>query len=775
MKLKANNEVFSPDKEIKDMNDPLAKIPIKYKLTLTFIFICLLSLGAGGLLGFFTTKRSLETQIIGDLFLISKTLEGNIYFYLEDLKNRTQDFSSDGFIRDMTVRLRQNNSYEIKEELSQHLKRNKVSLVKSFFETLVLSPQGEVLASSNLTNIGKDLSREKYFQEGKTGIYVGGVSYLEEDEKVPCFHISSPLTDKMTGEFMGVMVNRVDPGELSDVVRGEYQMSLGTISRPLSGSVALISYLLQPDGYMITSAGKGHIEEAILKRKFSPYPIQILQEGGLGQYSGIYQDYRGEDVVGVARFLPAMQWVLVVEMSAMEAFKPIGQLKRNLLWGGLVLICFTIALLYFPMKFTIFPLLRLKHAVDKIEQGEFPDSLRVNSRDEIGQLARSFDHMAQKLAERTQKLEESCRELEKREQEVGQEKNLLTTIIHCMNDGIVFISPDNRILFTNNVTGLVNKAQKHLGETIFFCFPSSHHTSISSMIEKARNERKTQNHPPVQLDGRFYESIFSPVIDPRGAYLGTIWVSRDITERKIIEEQMIQSEKLSSIGQLSAGIAHELNTPLGSIVFLADELSDLVGNDHRTDGQVGKRIAKILESIQGQAYRCKEITQSLLNFSRKSEIIEEDSDVIQIIEEIISLVSSTQVKYKIKIIKQYKEVNLFTKADPSLLRQVFLNLFTNALDAVVNEGKVTVQVWKEESVIHVCIIDNGVGIAEENLKKVFDPFFTNKPPGKGTGLGLSLSYGIIKDLGGEIWIDSQLGKGTKVEVTLPALQTVERL
>ena len=97
------------------MNDPLAKIPIKYKLTLTFLFICLLSLGAGGMLGFITTKRSLETQILEDLSRIAEGLEGSIYFYLEDLKNRTQDFSSDGFIRDMTARLRQQDSQTIRE------------------------------------------------------------------------------------------------------------------------------------------------------------------------------------------------------------------------------------------------------------------------------------------------------------------------------------------------------------------------------------------------------------------------------------------------------------------------------------------------------------------------------------------------------------------------------------------------------------------------------------------------------------------------------------
>ena len=754
------------------MNDPLAKIPIKYKLTLTFLFICLLSLGAGGMLGFITTKRSLETQILEDLSRIAEGLEGSIYFYLEDLKNRTQDFSSDGFIRDMTARLRQQDSQTIREELSQHLKKNKVSLVKSLFGTLVVSPEGQVLASSNQADIGRDISRERYFREGKVGVYVGEMGYLEGDRRLPCFHISAPLTDKTTGEFKGVLVNRIDPRELADVVRGEYKISLGSISRTLSGDGTLNSYLIQHDAYMITGAQDEVFEEVFLKKGISTPPTRALLKNGAHQYKGIYQDYRGEEVVGVASSLPSMQWVLVVEIPTREAFKPIGQLKRNLLLGGIILVGFTIALLYFPMKFTIFPLLRLKNAVDKIEKGEFPDSLRINSRDEIGQLARSFDHMAQKLAERTKKLEQSCKDLEEREQEVEQEKNLLTTIIHCMNDGIVFIDANNNILFTNIATELVQRAQEHMGKSILYCQPTSIYTSISGMIEKTRSERRVQTHSPIQLDGRFYENIFSPVVDSRGAYLGTVWVSRDITERKIIEQQMIQSEKLTSIGQLSAGIAHELNTPLGSIVFLADELSNLLSNGQEFDSQPEQRIAKILESIQEQAYRCKGITQSLLNFSRMSEIIEEDSDVIEIIEEIISLVNASQVKYKIKIIKEYGDLSLFIKADPSLLRQVFLNLFANALDAIVDEGEIRVRAWKDENTIHVCIIDNGVGVSEENLKKVFDPFFTTKPPGKGTGLGLSLSYGIIKDLGGEIKIESQVGLATTVEIILPVLVTI---
>jgi signal transduction histidine kinase len=749
------------------MNDPLAKIPIKYKLTLTFIFICLLSLGAGGMLGFITTKRSLEAQILDDLFLIAEGLEGSIHFYLENLKNRTQDFSSDGFIRDMTARLSKKDSPEIQEALSRHLKNNKVVLVKSFFETLVVSPHGLILASSNRANIGRDLSQEKYFQEGRKRVYLGEMGYLEEGDMVPCFHISAPLTDKVTGEFIGVLVNRVNPKELADVVRGEYKVSLGLISRTLSGNQTLNSYLVQEDGYLITGVRHEAFEKTFLKKEVSTPPIKTLLKNRGNRYKGIYRDYRGDEVVGMAISLPSIQWVLVVEIPTQVAFKPIGQLKRNLLLGGFILLGFTIALLYFPMRFTIFPLLRLKNAVDKIEKGEFPDSLRINSRDEIGQLARSFDHMAQKLAERTKKLEQSYKDLEEREKEVEQEKNLLTTIIDCMNDGIVFIDAYNKILFTNNATGLVQRAQKHIGESILYCHHTTIHSSISRMIEKARIERRVQSHPTLQLDGRFYESIFSPVIDPRGTYLGTVWVSRDITERKIIEQQMIQSERLSSIGQLSAGIAHELNTPLASIVFLADELSELVGNGQGGDGGEDGRIGEVLASIQQQAYRCKDITQSLLNFSRKSEIVEGDADIIEILDEVISLVSSTQIKHKIKIIKQYETESMFIKADASLLRQVFLNLFTNAVDAIIVEGEITVRAWKEKDAIRVWIIDNGIGIPEENLKKVFDPFFTTKPPGKGTGLGLSLSYGIIKDLRGDIKIESQIGWGTKVKIILP--------
>jgi signal transduction histidine kinase len=755
------------------MNDPLAKIPVKYKLTLTFIFICLLSLGVGGMMGFITTKRSLENQILEDLSLIAEGLKGSIYFYLENLKNRTQDFSSDGYIRDMTSGLLQKNDQVNSAELSHHLRKNKVNLVKSFFETLVVNPQGRVLASSYPANIGEDLSEERYFQRGTVEIYLGEIGYLARDEEQPCFPISAPLTDKVTGEFIGVLINRVDPQELADVVRGVYNISFGGISRTFSDNKTLNSYLVRSDGYVITSTRDAGFKEVFLKKLISTLPIKSFLKSREGQYKGIYQDYRGDEVVGVAIPLQNMQWVLVVEIPTRDAFKPIGQLKRNLLWGGIILIGFTIGLLYFPMRFTIFPLLRLKNAVDKIEDGEFPDSLGIDSRDEIGQLARSFDHMARKLAERTEKLEQSYKDLKEREHEVEQEKNLLTTIIHCMNDGIVFVDGYNKILFTNDATVLVQRAQRHIGESILYWNPSDIHISISRMIEKARKERRVQTHSPIQLEGKFYESIFSPVIDPRGDYLGTIWVSRDITERKIIEQQMIQSEKLSSIGQLSAGIAHELNTPLGSIVFLADELSDLLSNGQEFDGSIKKRIVKILESIQEQAYRCKDITQSLLNFSRKSDIIEEDSDVIEIIDEIISLVSSSQVKYKTNIIKQYDNLGLFIKADPALLRQVFLNLFTNALDAIVNQGEITVQARKEKDDIHVCIIDNGIGIPEESLKKVFDPFFTTKPPDKGTGLGLSLSYGIIKDLGGDIKIDSQLGRGTRVEIILPVLKAIE--
>jgi signal transduction histidine kinase len=229
-------------------------------------------------------------------------------------------------------------------------------------------------------------------------------------------------------------------------------------------------------------------------------------------------------------------------------------------------------------------------------------------------------------------------------------------------------------------------------------------------------------------------------------------------EMRRFNDRLLQTEKLAAIGQLAAGIAHELNTPLASIAGYAEELGEIVRGG---DG----KIVQYTGVIRSQTERCKAITQSLLNFARKSEIRVQAIDVNALVREAIDYLRFKKRAPELRIESDLAELPS-VQADPGQLLQVFLSILINAADAIQGGGRITVKSRAGKDV-QVVVTDTGTGIPEENLKKVFEPFFTTKEPGQGTGLGLSLSYGIVKQMGGTIDLKSKVGEGTEVTIALP--------
>ncbi|HVE41130.1 MAG TPA: ATP-binding protein [Planctomycetota bacterium] len=228
-------------------------------------------------------------------------------------------------------------------------------------------------------------------------------------------------------------------------------------------------------------------------------------------------------------------------------------------------------------------------------------------------------------------------------------------------------------------------------------------------------------------------------------------------EMRRFNERLLQTEKLAAIGQLAAGIAHELNTPLASISGYAEELGEIARG-------AGDKVVQYTGVIRSQTERCKAITQSLLNFARKSELRIQPVDVNGVIREAIDYLRFKK-RTQLAIETDLGEIPP-VQADPGQLLQVFLSILVNSSDAIQGGGTIKVRSRAAKEVL-VTIADTGCGIPEENLKKIFEPFFTTKAPGEGTGLGLSLSYGIVKQLGGSIDLKSRVGEGTEVTIALP--------
>ena len=240
---------------------------------------------------------------------------------------------------------------------------------------------------------------------------------------------------------------------------------------------------------------------------------------------------------------------------------------------------------------------------------------------------------------------------------------------------------------------------------------------------------------------------------------GVLLVMDDITEKAALEDQLLQAEKLSSLGLLAAGIAHEINTPITGISSYAQMLLQQTG---ATD-----RRRPMLEKIEKQSFRASEIVNSLLNFSRLSGSAFHPVDVNRLIADCLALLRHQFERSGIRVEADLEESLPPVYGNTGKLQQVFVNLFLNARDAMPSGGDLVVRTGMRESMVVVEISDTGEGIPRENLNRIFDPFFTTKPIGKGTGLGLAVSYGIVEEHGGRIFVDSP-GRGTHFQLNFPA-------
>jgi len=268
-----------------------------------------------------------------------------------------------------------------------------------------------------------------------------------------------------------------------------------------------------------------------------------------------------------------------------------------------------------------------------------------------------------------------------------------------------------------------------------------------------------------RADGARMGSLVSGSFDsgPTGQKETIHFLVKDIEQRRLMEKQMAQADKLASIGQLSAGIAHEINNPLGVIqgytqLLLRNEITE---TDRYND----------LKTIEKHVKNCKSIVDDLLNFARSSKPEIKTIHINEAAEDVLSFILHHSKLDGIDIIRNYDEDSPPMLLDEKKIKQVLINLLMNAGHAVRKKGIISLSTKyiEQDNKVAIIVADTGYGIEKKNLTRIFDPFFTTKPTGEGTGLGLSVSYGIVKSHGGEILVESEPGKGSQFTVLLPVV------
>jgi PAS domain S-box-containing protein len=267
---------------------------------------------------------------------------------------------------------------------------------------------------------------------------------------------------------------------------------------------------------------------------------------------------------------------------------------------------------------------------------------------------------------------------------------------------------------------------------------------------------------PIQLSATL-------IYDGTGKEVASVGIFTDLRPRLKMEKklqethvQLVSSEKMASLGKLAAGIAHEINNPLGGILIYASLMMEDLSEEDPKRGD----LARIVQ----EAGRCKEIVKSLLEFARQTEPKIEPTDINRGITDGLFFLENQALFHNIQIIKKLDPVLPFVRGNAGQLKQVFMNIIVNAAEAIHGSGTLTITTSHDthRKMVFVKFTDTGEGIAEENLTRIFDPFFTTKDVGKGTGLGLATSYGIIEGHGGKIGVKSRVGEGTTFTIELPA-------
>jgi two-component system NtrC family sensor kinase len=243
-------------------------------------------------------------------------------------------------------------------------------------------------------------------------------------------------------------------------------------------------------------------------------------------------------------------------------------------------------------------------------------------------------------------------------------------------------------------------------------------------------------------------------------------------EKEMMNEQIIEAGKLASLGELAAGIAHEINNPVAIMVEEAGWMGDILEEEEFRSSENFKEYQRALTQIRNQGIRCKEITHKMLSFARKIDSPFQEVQLNTLIEEVVGL-SEKKARYaNVEIVNHLSPDLPSVHVSPSEMQQVFLNMINNAVDAIDSKkgGTITLTTRMENGMIVIDIGDTGSGIAQANLQRIFDPFFTTKAVGRGTGLGLSICYGIIKKIGGDITVNSAVGKGTVFHIRIPVIR-----
>ncbi len=716
------------------MQDPLSFVPVRYKLPLTFAFLCVVAFGLGGYVVTTTARDALERQI--RLRLDSRAANTHLVVDkdLELLGRRVEDFASDGHIRLELERLQaaaaDASGMADKGELVRHLRTNKLTLVPEFVDAFVLDRSGEVLlrAYSEATASPPGFNRE--------GFWFGPLRAPAPEHPYPTFVLSTPVTAIDGGRRLGYLQIVVR----ADVWAGRLRHALA--QAPLED---LRIELRGPDGYrlpLITDAAE------------IPPPPDVEGEQDPQRLTFSSTNAR-------------TGWNVDLSVDRRILTLPISTLVSTFVYTGIALVVLSFLLLLPSRQFLLKPLAELENAARKITDGDFSTRVGYQSGDEVGHLSAAFDVMAGTTEERTRRLAQAAENLRQREAEIRFERDRLSTVIQSMEDGLFILDREGRTTLANaaakDVLHELSKGRRgqspqdcgHVGSTPRNC------------LECLASFKRPVQACVVTIGERTYDIHATSLRDHRedhsGEEAGRVFVSRDVTERMLQAAQQAHQERMLVLGEIAAVMAHEMNNPLAAISMFSQMLLD--GLDDSSP------LYAHAEVVHRNTLSCKRTIRSLLDMARTSPSHSEAFDVRDLVADVVEFLRPVAERGQTTLNVDAEANEGLVDGDEIQLRQALVNLVMNAVQAggTAERGVVMIGTLDRGEEIVIRVRDKGPGIPEELRERVFEPFFTTKPAGEGTGLGLPTTRRIVEAQGGRLILCPGSGAGTTLEIVLPRL------
>lgn len=803
---------------------------IKIKLLIFFLLISLVPLVGGGILNVNSARQDLKEEISNKLTLFAEATEGQIFAYLDSIKSRTIDFSSDGFIRDSTKEIVKNNSTQAVGDLNEHLRKNKQVLDPTLAGILIVDLKGKIVASTDEKEIGKDESDDEYFLEGQKGVFViddiKGHKHFGLEKPII---VAAPLTDKETREPLGVLVNVFKTDKLSAIFSGKLQKESGAISSSLDRIGTLEVYLVGPDKEMIvhpsvTEENKTHVA----KMQVNTVPVQDCL-GSHKETIAVYLNYDQKEVIGASMCLVERNWTLLVEVPTKDAFASIAGMEARLAGlAGLLVTIVVLASLLFATGITG-PIKTLHEATEIIAQGNLDYRVNIKTGDEIEQLNDAFNEMAGKLQQSYSGLEEKVREktkelavkledlekankslgntekamlniledarvlekqlaeektsverkVEERTHELKEEQARLQASIDSLRLGFIMTDVNCEIL-TMNATArriLCQPQDDSVPGTLRGSLGMScnmqdvarnlkDNFDLVSNIKVSINEKKPLDFRDIAFGNRFLHIFISPIVMLKDHL--------EIIGAVILVEDITEAKILErSRDEFFSIASHELRTPLTAIMGNTSMIKEYLAEEIKNP-----QLMEMINDIHDSSDRLITIVNDFLNVSRlemgKMTFKKESFDVVQIIKDVLQNYQVTGSRRKLYLKFDEPKVALpQVSGDQDRMRQVLINLVGNGLK-FTQEGGVTVTALREGKFVKISVTDTGMGISEKNQELLFRKFqqaesdIYTRDTVQGTGLGLYISKLMVGGMGGKIVLEkSEVGKGTTFSFTLP--------